>query len=423
MSAPAASDADWRGAAVWAVLVAAAVGFGTWGIDRAGAQLRAAPLYGDWSWHPGLSLVPAVLVGAAGILWGPTVAARCRWRLVPLASGGWAALWALALAASDGWPAVTAPLTTRHEYEPFAARIDDLGGFVRTYVDQLPDHPIHVQGHPPGPVVVAWLFDRIGLGGAGWLAALMLLAWAAAIALALVAARAVAGEAAARRAAPALALLPAAVWAATSFDALFTALVALPAAAFVLASVRRSVPWGGLAGVAAGIALLCTYGAGAALLPCALVALWLRCPARVWGAAAVGVAGPLVLAAAAGFWWPGGLAATGDRYWDGIASDRPALYLTVLGNPAALALATGPAVAAGLWAARSRDGRVVWLPVAALAAVALADLTQMSRGEVERIWLPFVPWLALAAPGCRRGWLAAQVGVAVALQSTLISPW
>jgi hypothetical protein len=114
------------------------------------------------------------------------------------------------------------------------------------------------------------------------------------------------------------------------------------------------------------------------------------------------------------------LAATGDRYWAGIASERPVLYLTLLGNPAALALATGPAVAVGLWRLRRRPEL---LPLAAVAAVCLADLSQMSRGEVERIWLPFVPWLALAAPGNRRGWLAAQVGVAVALQSSLVSAW
>jgi hypothetical protein len=34
-----------------------------------------------------------------------------------------------------------------------------------------------------------------------------------------------------------------------------------------------------------------------------------------------------------------------------------------------------------------------------------------------------VPWLALAAPGERRGWLAAQVTVALVLQAVLDSPW
>jgi hypothetical protein len=58
-----------------------------------------------------------------------------------------------------------------------------------------------------------------------------------------------------------------------------------------------------------------------------------------------------------------------------------------------------------------------------LLAVAAADVSQMARGEVERIWLPFVPWLALAAPGHRRAWLAAQVTVGLALQAALRSPW
>jgi hypothetical protein len=133
----------------------------------------------------------------------------------------------------------------------------------------------------------------------------------------------------------------------------------------------------------------------------------------------------LALAASAGFWWPDGLAATREAYWDGVGGDRPGLYLTLAGNPAALALAVGPATAAGL--ARVAAGPAArWsraLPVAALVAVAAADLSQMSRGEVERIWLPFVPWLALAAPGHRRAWLGAQVALAVVLQSVLLSPW
>ncbi len=134
----------------------------------------------------------------------------------------------------------------------------------------------------------------------------------------------------------------------------------------------------------------------------------------------------IAVAAAAGFWWLDGLRATGAAYWGGIGGRRPAAYLTLVGNPAALALATGPAVAAGLAATLSR-ARAAWrpalLPAAALAAVLVANLSQMSRGETERIWLPFVPWLALAAPGDRRGWLAAQVALALVLQTTLDSPW
>jgi hypothetical protein len=105
---------------------------------------------------------------------------------------------------------------------------------------------------------------------------------------------------------------------------------------------------------------------------------------------------------------------------------RPALYTTVAGNPAALALAVGPAAAVGLSAAARRlhrRPRTDLLPLLALAAVVVADLSQMSRGEVERIWLPFVPWLGLAIPGDRRGLLGLQVGTALALQAVLASPW
>jgi len=438
--------ADGRGAVVWLGVVAVALVWGTASVADAGVQLRAAPLYGRWSWHPGAGLVPAVLVAATTVAFGPALAARCRWRRLPLATGVWAVVWAVALAASDGWSRLAAPLASEHEYEPAAAGIGpglgDLGRFLDGYVDDLTSFPIHVQGHPPGPVVVAWALDRVGLAGTGWLAALALAGWGVAVAAALIAVRTLvdardgSGEAVARRVAPALVLLPAAVWAGTSFDALFAGLVAGAVALAVRAAVHDSAGWAAAAGGVAGLALLSTYGAPVALLiGVAAVGTVATRPVRVLAWAAAGAAVPLVGAAAAGFRWTDGLAATRDAYWDGVAAVRPAGYLTLAGNPGALALAVGPAVAAGLWAAlarvrpgplRARDRWVpapALLPVAALVAVVLAHLSQMSRGEVERIWLPFVPWLALAAPGDRRGWLAVQAAVALTLQSTLASAW
>ena len=438
------------GVVAWAAVVVVALAWGTFAVADDGVALRAAPLMGHWRAHGGPAVVGAVLLGAGLVAAGPSIAARAPWRAVPWGAGLAAAGWATVLAAADGWYRVTEPLTTRHEYEPFAAGITDVGSFVDGFTDGLRTFPVHVQGHPPGPVVLAWALDRAGLGGAGWLAALALAGWGVAVAAALVAARSVAGERAARRAAPALALLPGAVWAGTSLDALFAGITAAAAALAVLAVTRRSARLAGTAGLAAGTALLFTYGAvavlavpvlaGAALLAAgrraehgngssdAAGAVPLPAVDRVtlvaWAAA--GTSAVLGLAAAAGFWWPAGLAATGDAYWAGIGSRRPGGYLTLVGNPAALALATGPAVAAGLAVTLGR-ARAAWrpalLPAAALAAVLVADLSQMSRGETERIWLPFVPWLALAAPGHRRGWLAAQVALALALQTTLDSPW
>ncbi len=70
-----------------------------------------------------------------------------------------------------------------------------------------------------------------------------------------------------------------------------------------------------------------------------------------------------------------------QRYWDGIASDRPGAYWT-WANLALLAATTGPIVVASL--ARMRLAIPVRaLVIGALAAVAIADLSQMSRAEVD----------------------------------------
>jgi hypothetical protein len=142
-------------------------------------------------------------------------------------------------------------------------------------------------------------------------------------------------------------------------------------------------------------------------------------------AVAAGAGGAVLLAvAAAGFWWLDGLAATRDLYAAGVAARRPAAYFALAGNPAALALAAGPAAAAGL--AALRDRRLWLLAGAAAAAVLAADLSGLSVGEVERIWLPFVPWLVLgtaALGGRARPWLAAQVAAGLVLQAWLVTPW
>lgn len=70
-------------------------------------------------------------------------------------------------------------------------------------------------------------------------------------------------------------------------------------------------------------------------------------------------------------------------------------------------------------------GPTVLLPAAAALAVAAADLSGMSKAEVERIWLPFVVWLLVAAahlpPPARRWWLAAQALTALAVNHLLFT--
>ncbi|MCZ4500719.1 MAG: hypothetical protein JWQ74_3274, partial [Marmoricola sp.] len=59
--------------------------------------------------------------------------------------------------------------------------------------------------------------------------------------------------------------------------------------------------------------------------------------------------------------------------------------------------------------------------------VLAADVSQMSRAEVERIWLPFVPWIllgtALLPEVWRRRGLALQVIGALALAHLFHTAW
>ncbi|MGL4177931.1 MAG: hypothetical protein ACRCSN_17875, partial [Dermatophilaceae bacterium] len=70
---------------------------------------------------------------------------------------------------------------------------------------------------------------------------------------------------------------------------------------------------------------------------------------------------------------------------------------------------------------------VAALVVAALGTVLVADLSLMSKAEVERIWLPFVPWLLLSVvwlpPAWRRWGLVGQALAAVVVQHVVRTAW
>ena len=55
----------------------------------------------------------------------------------------------------------------------------------------------------------------------------------------------------------------------------------------------------------------------------------------------------------------------------------------------------------------------------------LADLSGMSKAEVERIWLPFAVWTCLACAELPRPrwWLAAQAVLALLVNHLLLTVW
>jgi hypothetical protein len=241
--------------------------------------------------------------------------------------------------------------------------------------------------------------------------------------------REVAGEVWARRAAPFVALAPAAIWIASTADAFYAGVSAWAVALVVLATGRRRPRSDALAiagGVLFGFTAFLSYGLVLlAVVP--LIVAWRRRRLRTL---VVAGGGALIVALgflAAGFSWVDGLLATRNRYFAGVAARRPYAEFLV-SNAAAFGLVLGPALAVAL--TRLRDRGLWFLVGGGLLAVGLAMMTGMSKGEVERIWLPFAVWLlpagAALALGRRRttgAWLGLQAGTAIAVASVVKVPW
>jgi hypothetical protein len=429
------------GLVVWVLLVTAACAvplLTDWDVRTAlDPELPVPPLHAEWRPRVTAGSVVPVVLAVAGVVWAVPLAGRLRWG--PLLAAVYASGlgWMLALALVDGAEGIDT-LGRDSEYLPTARTVEDVGAMLGEYVERIPlDHPdnwpIHVAGHPPGAVLVYVALVRLGLGGTLTAGVLTVAAGASAAVAVLVALRRLGAEDAARRAAPFLALTPAALSMAVSADALFTAVaawgLALLAASATAPSWRWTAAWGVPAGLLLGYAVLLSYG----LLLLGTLAVAVLVAARSWRPLSVAAASALAVVlvfAAAGFAWWEALPVLRDRYWEGLARERPASYW-LWGNLGALAVAAGPALGAGLGALaalRRRTGRAVaCLVLGAVSAVALADLSLMSKAEVERIWLPFVPWLlvstALLPDRWRRPLLAAQVVLALLVQHLLLTHW
>lgn len=405
-------------------------------------NLGAAPLVGrdemdGWVWRFGWSLVGAGLVALLVVVacrssWWWRV--RQRWVLVVTSVG--AMLFATLLALNDGVDGLRYGAEHKTEYLANLPTSPPAGEFVRTFVDEIDRYSVHVRGHPPGFVLLLKCLDAIGLSGVWPVVALSILGTGVTAAAVLLTVRAVAGDEWMRRTAPLLIVAPYGIWMLTSGDAVFAAVGALGIAAVAEGVSRRrehAVWFGVAAGVLFGCLLFLTYlGATLLLVPAVLLIAALR--RRDRGSLAViigGVAAGLAVVASfwiAGFWWFDGVRATNEQYHLGSAQFRLWSYFAI-GNIGAALFALGPVTVVGLGVLRSRR---MWLLVgAALAALLVSHLSRYTKGEVERIWLIFYPWIAVAGAALisrsRRWSGAAAVGVqatcAIVLQAALLSKW
>jgi len=446
------------GAALGLVAAALVLGFAldlrlTWPTTDAGpiTMFGEWPVLGQWWPHTGPGTPFAVLIAAAAVTWGPALAARLPWRACLAAGYALAVAWTVALAMVDGWrDGVAGRLTRGDEYLAEVGGITDIGAMLRSFtariLDYQPDSWVtHVSGHPPGATLVFVWLDRVGLSGGAAAGVVCVLAGAAAAVAVPVTISALGCPSAARAALPFVALFPGAVWVGVSADGLFTGVTATGVALLAVGAGGNGRQGGRVraAAACAGGGLLLGFGAflsyGLVLLGGLAVAV-VALAARANGAAAwralvpAGLAALSVLGAFAvsGFWWLDGYHLVVARYYQGIALVRPYGYW-VWANLASLALAVGPATAVGLRRAAvgltRPDGRtaLVILVAVASAVVLAADVSGLSKAEVERIWLPFAVWLVAAAAlvpaPTRRWWLAGQAATALVVNHLLLTGW
>jgi methylthioxylose transferase len=419
------------------VLAAALVG---WRLihEHVRIVLGFPPLLAHWMPHVGLGTVPAVLTAAVVVAYGPGLAARLPWR--PLLSAAYvtSVAWTLFLALVDGWSrGITHRLYGSGEFLPDIAVVHGIPAMLRQFSTRiLTNQPHHwstyVGAHPPGAFLIFLWLDRIGLDGGGPAGVVCILIGASAAIAVAVTLRELGAEVAARAILPFAVLFPGAVWVGVSADGLFAGVLAWGVALLAIGAAgqgRRRDLAALAGGLLLGFTLYLSYGMVAAgLLPVTVVAV-----TRAWRAALIGALGVAAVVAAftaSGFWWLTGYRLTTVIYGWSVASTRPYTYFA-WADLAALLFAIGPAALAGLRRLvphpRAWPAAACLLTGAALIAVLVSDISGLSKGEVERIWLPFAVWLlvpcALLPPRMVRGWLCAQALLALLVNHLLLTFW
>ncbi|MET0822175.1 MAG: hypothetical protein ABWY58_14525 [Aeromicrobium sp.] len=391
------------------------------------------PLHADWDPRFGLLTLPAIALGLLLVAVLPRLARTLSWRALLATAFATAWLWIVAVAMTEGTEGLARTFERRQEYVYDAQRVGAIHTMLQTFVDRIPmDAPdnwyVHVAGHPPGALLYFVGLDRLGVTDPFWIGVVCVTIASTAIVAVMVTLRALGSETLARSAVPWIVLAPSAVWMGVNGDAVFTAVAAWGLALLAVAAVhRRALPAVG-AGLLLGYCVYLSYG-----LPLlGILAVTVLVVARSWKPLPWALGGALVVAAAftlGGFAWWEAYPVLRERYYDGIASERAFSYW-VWANLAAWTFTAGLAVwAAFPTAVRALRERNVLAQLAAAAAatIVVADLSGMSKAEVERIWLPFTIWIvalpALLPERWHKPLLASQVLLALLAQQLLLTRW
>jgi hypothetical protein len=396
----------------------------------------SAPFLGRYKIRvgPGSALAPVV---AILVLWLASSGhlSRLRWREIQLFGYIAGLTWAITLALVDGWSGLTKALGSPEEYLGDVRRVgDEPLRYLRHFTADAAYHSVASRGHPPGPVLFLWSLDQIGVRNHIVLGFLITALSALTIPLVLSAVRDSVGEAAARRYLPVLVLAPYAIWVAVSLDGLVALLGAAAIVAGLRASRRRvrgrpATAWALLAGLLVGLAALFSYSAP--WLGLSLVCVYFaRRRAFLNVMSGIGALLPVLGTQLLGFGWADGLVAAETDYASRVAPYRSVLWWSAI-SVVVLLLATGPSIYAS---ARKVRNTAAWpFLVGAGAAVVFSIAAGLARGGVEHAWLPFFPWLTVAAIAPERPagdlpptpLLLVGVGavVAVVVEALLITPW
>jgi hypothetical protein len=427
----------WRDLAWWSGVAAVGLAFTAAAVQGgAGLGTASAPFVGAYRFKlDPLSLlapVVAVVVVAAG---ATGVFDRFRWRVVVTLSYLAGLAWALALAFADGLSGLTRSLRASINYAPDIAAIGrDPLAYIAHYTADLDTHTFAARGHPPGSVVLLWALQRIGVTNQLTLGTLITALGVVTVPLVLYVVRDVCGETTARRYAPILILAPYAIWVAVSMDGVVATLGAAAITAGVYASGSRrrgrtAALWSVLCGVLVGVAGMFAYSV--VWLGLSVVLLYFaRRRALLNIGTGLGALVPVVVANQFGFNWLAGVAAAGYDFEIRIEPHRSAVWWSGI-SLVALVLACGPAIYAS---ARKIRNTPAWpFLVGATLAVVFSLVTAQARGGAEAAWLPFFPWLTVAAVApARQGGAAPPVPwplvaggacTAVIIQAVLSTPW